>query len=201
MKQSPKQPAEKRRAQLIKAAHKVFAKKGYAGATTAEIAKAANLTKGALYFHFKNKEDIFFAVIKDLFEEASTPFYQIMNQDLMLDEFIDKSVQTSFDLLEGRKYMSIDFWQRANKIPKIRGYLVEENRKLENSIAAYLSSKSRLKKKDCEAFIRLLHAMMDGVMVRNTICTEKNDINSLSRLIKEIAKLYVRKDMIKLGQL
>lgn len=199
MKQSPKLPAEKRRAQLIKAAHKVFAKKGYAGATTAEIAKVANLTKGALYFHFKNKEDIFFAVIKDLFEEASAPFYRIIESDLALDDFIDKSVQTSFDLLEERKYMSIDFWQRANKIPKIRGYLAEEHQKLEKAIAAHLSSKSKLKKKDSEAFIRLLHAMMDGVMVRNTICTEKNDINSLSKLIKEVAKLYVRKDKIKLG--
>ena len=42
-----------------------------ANATTEEIARAADLTKGALYFHFKSKEDIFFAVYKNISERSA----------------------------------------------------------------------------------------------------------------------------------
>ncbi|RKX29567.1 MAG: hypothetical protein DRP47_01410 [Candidatus Zixiibacteriota bacterium] len=58
IKQSPKLPAETRRYQLLKAAHKLFDKKGYRATTLDEIAHGAGLTKGAVYHHFKNKEAI-----------------------------------------------------------------------------------------------------------------------------------------------
>ena len=64
IKQSPKLPAEKRREQLLKAAEKVIVKKGFRHTTMEEIARQAKLTKGALYFHFKNKEEIFFELVK-----------------------------------------------------------------------------------------------------------------------------------------
>ncbi|MET7482760.1 ScbR family autoregulator-binding transcription factor [Streptomyces sp. NPDC005538] len=43
------------RATLLRAAAEVFAESGYAGANVSAIAERANLTLGALYFHFRNK--------------------------------------------------------------------------------------------------------------------------------------------------
>ena len=74
IKQSPKLPAEERRLQLLMAAQKLFARKGYRSTTTNEIAKKANLTKGALYFHFKNKEDILFELIKHVINHIHASF-------------------------------------------------------------------------------------------------------------------------------
>ena len=54
IKQSPKLPAEERKMQLLMSAQKLFTKKGFKETTTNEIAADAKLTKGALYFHFKN---------------------------------------------------------------------------------------------------------------------------------------------------
>ncbi len=36
----------------------VFNKKGYTATSLSEITKATSLTKGAVYFYFKNKEDL-----------------------------------------------------------------------------------------------------------------------------------------------
>ena len=64
IRQSPKLPAEQRRRQLLESAHRLFSEKGYRETSTEEIAHKVGLTKGALYFHFKNKEDILFELIR-----------------------------------------------------------------------------------------------------------------------------------------
>jgi AcrR family transcriptional regulator len=48
---------------LINAAMDLFASYGYRGTSLARIARAAGVTKGALYWHFDDKEDFFLAVV------------------------------------------------------------------------------------------------------------------------------------------
>ena len=49
---------------LLQAAEKIFARDGYEGAELGEIAALAGRTKGAIYAHFKSKEDIFLALVE-----------------------------------------------------------------------------------------------------------------------------------------
>ena len=48
-----------RRTQILEAAEAVFAAKGYHGATTREIAQAADVSEGTLYNYFASKRDLF----------------------------------------------------------------------------------------------------------------------------------------------
>ncbi len=57
-------PAEKRREQLLDCAADLFARSGYARATTAELAKAAGVTEPIIYRHFDSKRDLFVALIE-----------------------------------------------------------------------------------------------------------------------------------------
>jgi len=54
------------RKQLLEAASRVFARSGYQGASMSEIAAEAGLSKGALYWNFTSKEDLFFALLDEL---------------------------------------------------------------------------------------------------------------------------------------
>jgi AcrR family transcriptional regulator len=47
------------------AARKVFARRGYHGATIEEIADESGRSNGAVYYNFANKEDLFFALLED----------------------------------------------------------------------------------------------------------------------------------------
>lgn len=57
--------AEDRPKEICAAALVVFAEKGFAAAKLDEIAKRAGLSKGTLYLYFKDKEDLFRAVLRD----------------------------------------------------------------------------------------------------------------------------------------
>ena len=54
---------------LIAVAFEEFSQKGYAAASTEAIVSQANLTRGALYHHFKNKAGLFLAVFRAAQEE------------------------------------------------------------------------------------------------------------------------------------
>lgn len=57
-------PADQRREQLLDRAAELFARHGYARATTAELAKAAGVTEPIIYRHFKSKRDLFISLIE-----------------------------------------------------------------------------------------------------------------------------------------
>ena len=59
---------ERTRAALVDAAARVYARRGFAGATLDEVAAEAGFTKGAVYAHFGNKEQLLLAVLEDYFE-------------------------------------------------------------------------------------------------------------------------------------
>jgi AcrR family transcriptional regulator len=57
--------AEDRPREICTAALEVFAEKGFAAAKLDEIARRAGVSKGTLYLYFKDKEDLFRAVVRD----------------------------------------------------------------------------------------------------------------------------------------
>lgn len=56
--------AEETRAALLGSAAKVFARRGYDGASISEIASEAGLTSGAIYAHFASKAELFAATLR-----------------------------------------------------------------------------------------------------------------------------------------
>ena len=60
-----KEEAEETRLAILQSALNTFCEKGYSKTTFEEIAKRINLTKGAVYWHFRNKPDLLAALIED----------------------------------------------------------------------------------------------------------------------------------------
>lgn len=64
------QVADTRRA-LVEAARRLFAERGYAATGTEDIVGAARVTRGALYHHFRDKADLFRAVMAECAQEMA----------------------------------------------------------------------------------------------------------------------------------
>jgi len=64
-----KQEAQATRSHILDTAERVFEERGVSGTSLHEIAKAAGLTRGAIYWHFEDKADLFNAMM----ERATMP--------------------------------------------------------------------------------------------------------------------------------
>ncbi|MEA3296579.1 MAG: TetR/AcrR family transcriptional regulator [candidate division Zixibacteria bacterium] len=137
IKQSPKMPAEKRRKQLLASARKLFVKKGYRGTTTEEIARKAGLTKGALYFHFKSKEDILLELVKSISESNRTALERELKQKVSPVEIFRLllSLHCKCDVNEYGDLM--DIWVQAWRVPRTRRYIT---RRLRNGLERFTGS-------------------------------------------------------------
>lgn len=71
-----KEDAEVTRNLLLDAAETVFNEKGVARTSLSDIAQAAGLTRGAIYWHFKNKADLFHAML----ERVKMPIDEMVEQ-------------------------------------------------------------------------------------------------------------------------
>ncbi|MGD0878729.1 MAG: helix-turn-helix domain-containing protein [Anaerolineales bacterium] len=60
-----------RRTQILEAATRVFAEKGYHRATTKDIARAAGMAEGTIYLYFENKSELLIALMEHL-DQATT---------------------------------------------------------------------------------------------------------------------------------
>jgi AcrR family transcriptional regulator len=64
-------------AELVSAAARVFAQRGFHGASVDQIAAEAGFTTGALYWHFKNKEELYLAVYETYVRERIAELAEI----------------------------------------------------------------------------------------------------------------------------
>ena len=102
--------SERSRAQILDAALKLFAHRGYGATSVRDIADAANLSKGNVYHHFPDKETIFRELLEQYFQAISRPDFPF-NRALAAGTFpenleqIGSAVQES--VREYREYVAL----------------------------------------------------------------------------------------------
>jgi AcrR family transcriptional regulator len=67
---SKAQQSEATRRKLLRVGRDQFARRGFAGVSTEEIVRRAGVTRGALYHHFRDKCDLFAAVVEEVEQDV-----------------------------------------------------------------------------------------------------------------------------------
>ena len=69
---------EIQRAEIMDAAMILFMEKGYTNTTTQDIVDKVNISRGLLYYHFKNKEDILYCLVEQYSDRLLKDIYIIV---------------------------------------------------------------------------------------------------------------------------
>jgi TetR/AcrR family transcriptional regulator len=78
---------EQRRSAIVDAAEEVFFSRGVENATMDEVAEKAELSKGTLYLYFKNKNDLFHAIVARALEILFNMFQRaVKNEEKGIDK-------------------------------------------------------------------------------------------------------------------
>src|SRR5437899_3879617 len=104
--------SEERREQILEAAKTVFARIGVHEARMDDIVRAASLSKGALYWYFKSKDDLVAALVERLFARGIEEFRQFLETDL---PFKDRMIAVS-------RYVAEEI---GGRLSKLRGVAME----------------------------------------------------------------------------
>ena len=99
-----KEEAQVTRGRILDAAEKVFYDKGVARASLEEIATAAKVTRGAIYWHFKDKAELFDAMmqrvvlpVEEMGERADCPLEGATSLALLRQATVDVLMRTATD--------------------------------------------------------------------------------------------------------
>ncbi|HTL56289.1 MAG TPA: TetR/AcrR family transcriptional regulator [Candidatus Limnocylindrales bacterium] len=98
------------RAQLLLAALKSFANRGYAGTSVQEIVDAAQVSKPALYYYFKDKAGLFQALVDHAHDERLRLMQEAATHGESTGEKLEEVVAAIFDFsLQHRELMRLAF--------------------------------------------------------------------------------------------
>lgn len=156
------QRQQQTRARLIEAATRVIAERGFSGASVPEIAKAADLSTGAIYANFSGKEELFLAAMMQLMQHGEQRRAEIIaaggDPAELLREMLNDWVTTIEDEHE-TILMLAEFWLyamrraeyrplvgsilaaiRANFVQTIRGSLADVDEQRAEELAAAIQA-------------------------------------------------------------
>jgi len=170
---------------------KLIARKGYVGATTEIIAREAGLTKGALYFHFGNKEDIFVEVVKNLGEKHAEHVIRPLLENKNPSKGLEEMITAAIELVEKRKYFGLEFWQQASRVKRINSYMDYQHKRIETALVNYLKKYYGMKKRESESLYLILHTLFDGIVIRHQCCHSCVDFERLKKDVFKMIKLYL----------
>jgi TetR/AcrR family transcriptional regulator, cholesterol catabolism regulator len=102
-----------RRAELLAAAAKVFAKRGYAATTVREVADAAGILGGSLYYHFDSKESMVDEILSTFLDDMWAGFERVLAADLGARETVEALIAESFRCIDEHRPAVVIYQQES----------------------------------------------------------------------------------------
>ena len=119
-----KEEAEATRQKIMSAALKIFKQKGFDATRLQDIAKATGFTRGAIYWHFKNKMDILKTLLEDMRKRIFDELQSFQDQEgstiVKLTELMRRTItaHTSDDRLQDLITVMISNYEVAEALRK-----------------------------------------------------------------------------------
>ena len=138
------QKKENKENEILEAAEKLFAEKGFKGATTTLIAAEAGVTHAMLHYYFRTKDQIFLKVLDTYTEEIRQNLKSIMVSEINDTDFMRKVIEISFDFFnEHCGQMSLFFEVCKERPELIKDYVDKLGKQIDPIIRSHQEKVSK----------------------------------------------------------
>lgn len=185
---------------ILKAAERIFAETGFAGATMAEIAAKAGLPKANVHYYFSTKEDLYRAVLRNILRLWLEPVDRIRPDSDPATALADY-VRAKMDIARTRPDASKVF---ANEIlhgaTQVHQFLAEDLKRLVDDKAAVLDgwiAQGRMAPVDSRQFFFMVWAITQhyadfDVQVRTVLGTSRITRHDFDLITAEVVRFVLR---------
>ncbi|MCP2519486.1 TetR/AcrR family transcriptional regulator [Candidatus Aminicenantes bacterium AC-335-K20] len=181
---------------ILEAAKKLFAKKGFSLTTVDEIARESAFSKATIYHYFRSKGEIFMEIIRKEYEKFMEKLESIIKSEMGFEEKMKKIISHWLEAHDlNRNFISIFFSpEERQKIQREIGknfmnLMIEERNKYRKLIGRIFLDgikKGRLKKFDVNDLITALNGIIHAYAVRKIIEKDKSDLKEKTDTIYQI---------------
>jgi len=109
---------------LVDVARKLFATKGFENTTMNDIALASQRGRRTLYTYFKNKEEVYFAVIESELFQLANKLKLVAKKNTSPDERLVEYIYTRMDAIKEvvnrNGNLQADFFRNAGQVERVR---------------------------------------------------------------------------------
>jgi AcrR family transcriptional regulator len=130
---------------LIEAAAKVFARRGFRDAAVDEIAAEAGFSKGAVYWHFESKDDLFFALLDERIDRPIKEMIEMLESAPAELDMAPEASRLFLRLLRRERELLLldhDYWSLAVRNPKLRARYAGRQAALRKALGAALVARA-----------------------------------------------------------
>ena len=134
------------RDELLAAALRVFARRGYKEAGVDEIAAEAGYSKGAVYWHFSDKEDLLLTLLEERIDAPMRERVALLESaPPERDMSVEASREFARQLSKERDAVLLEreYWSLALRDPELRARYAERQTELRSALARALEARAR----------------------------------------------------------
>jgi AcrR family transcriptional regulator len=134
------------RDELLTAALRVFARRGYREAGVDEIAAEAGYSKGALYWHFSGKEELLTTLLEERLDAPTRDRVALLaSAPPERDMSVEATRAFAQRLAEEREAMLLEreYWSLAIRDPELRARYAERQTELRRALGAAMEARMR----------------------------------------------------------
>ncbi len=138
MKEASTRESGTTRSRVLEAALSVFSQKGYHETTMDEVAKAAQVSKGALYLHFPSKQSLFSALVETASAMLTEEMQRAMAPHQSHRAQLKAAVEAAFALVERYRAVARLVFVRGSSDPLLEHQIYQVHQRMVDLIRARL---------------------------------------------------------------
>jgi AcrR family transcriptional regulator len=185
------------RSRILQSAKRVFARQGYAGATLDAIAADAGMTKGAVYWHFTSKSDLFLALLEDQLqsplsippERAKRAFEESISSQEAVTALLTSQLAYAQDHPDWcRLYLEFMVQSREADVQKVLSGIAAEERQAAIMQLIQQMQTEGILREDVDPIViaKFWGALVDGMILKRIVDPQNVDLAAWAEQIAQL---------------